>query len=181
MPGIRTYPLATTIGIAFVSFYLGNLYGKADREVVCSGRPSVVSEHNLPSVPVNHPNPDGSPSSVTKKVMFGRGVVPHVLQMAIASFPPNGSFPAHTHDSMHEIFIALDGKAEFFLSSEHHTGSDSGSRDGDKIVIQKGTVRATEVLKNSETSPFSGKGLREHAFCQHFVMKCVNEFQHHSE
>ena len=113
---------------------------RADREVVCSGLPSVVSLHSLRSVPVNHPNPDGSPSSVTKKVMFGRGVVPHVLQMAIASFPPNGSFPAHTHDSMHEIFIALDGKAEFFLSPDHHTGRDSGSSDGNKIVIQKGTV-----------------------------------------
>ena len=47
---------------------------------------------------------------IRKRVIVRRGEVPHLTQIARATFPPGETVPAHTHLDMWELFICEEGK-----------------------------------------------------------------------
>lgn len=63
-----------------------------------------------PDEPVSH-NP-----RIRKKVIIRRGVIPRIMQVARASFPPGEVTPPHGHPDMWELFVCEQGEGTMLVA-----------------------------------------------------------------
>ncbi len=92
---------------------------------------------DLPEIGVSH-NPD-----IKKKIILGKGFVPHLMTFAQATFKPGQKVDTHVHETMTEVFYIQNGRAEFIVE-----GTSFEVTAGDTVVIEAGE-------KHSQNNPFS--------------------------
>ena len=69
---------------------------------------------------------------ILKKLIVGKSIIPHILQVASAEFLSGQSIETHFHDSMDEFFYILDGNFEFIIEDvKYHLKKD------DSILVKK--------------------------------------------
>lgn len=95
--------------------------------VVSGMRRRVLDE--LEHLPVSH-NP-----AVRKRVIFKKGEMPTVTQIARATFPPGESAPGHSHADMWEVFVFESGVGEMEIDGVTHKLA-----AGDTFLIEPGEV-----------------------------------------
>jgi quercetin dioxygenase-like cupin family protein len=72
---------------------------------------------------------------IRKRVIVRRGEVPHLAQIARATFPPAETAPAHTHLDMWELFICEEGKGVITVN-----GSKIALLPGTWVLVHPGDV-----------------------------------------
>jgi mannose-6-phosphate isomerase-like protein (cupin superfamily) len=77
-----------------------------------------------------------------KKVYVGKGVVPHVTQMAtsISEGGCDTSIDPHVHPTMWEIYLILKGRAVFSIAGERHEAV-----AGDLVAVPPGETHSYRV------------------------------------
>lgn len=74
----------------------------------------IVSLADVPEQGVSH-NPD-----IRKRVMLGRGCVPHLTNFTESCLAPGQTADAHAHTGMHEVFFVASGEGRIRIGGEEH-------------------------------------------------------------
>lgn len=57
-------------------------------------------------------------ASIKKKVLVKNGLIPHLTNFSIATFPPGEVANEHSHEDMTEVFFIQSGLAEMYIEGE---------------------------------------------------------------
>jgi quercetin dioxygenase-like cupin family protein len=96
----------------------------------------IIHISEIPETGVSHNE------EIKKKVFLEKGLVPHVMTFASATFKPGQSVETHKHDTMYEVFYILNGRAKFVVN-----GADLLLEAGNCVVIEPGEL-------HSQTNPY---------------------------
>jgi quercetin dioxygenase-like cupin family protein len=97
----------------------------------------LINDKDLAETGVSH-NPE-----IKKKVYLGGDVVPPVTTFSRATFQPGQSVETHAHETMHEVFYILSGKAVFIV-------------EGNEITVTPGSCVLIEAKeRHSQSNPFN--------------------------
>ena len=67
--------------------------------------------NNITETKANHQG------NILKKILIGKGEIPHVMMFNTATFKPHEKVELHKHDTMYEVFYVQSGKAEFTINN----------------------------------------------------------------
>jgi mannose-6-phosphate isomerase-like protein (cupin superfamily) len=101
----------------------------------------IIRADNHEIVPVSHQQ------EFIKRIIIPKGVVPGLLQCAIAQFHAHDMIASHKHETMIEIFYVVSGKLCLISNIDRYL-----LKGGDCFVVFQGTDHCLEIL--SETRLF---------------------------
>jgi quercetin dioxygenase-like cupin family protein len=81
--------------------------------------------------------------SISKRVAYKKGNLPHVPQVAEVVFEPGDIAPAHIHEDMYELFYVSKGAGMLKVG-----GKVNKIEEGDVIIVEPGDSH--EFLNNTE-------------------------------
>jgi quercetin dioxygenase-like cupin family protein len=87
---------------------------------------------DCPKEPTRHGNP--------KQVFLRGGVIPHVTQVAVATFSECVETELHSHPTMYEIYFVLEGRAIYSVD-----GTTFEVRPGDFFFVPPGAIHNQKV------------------------------------
>lgn len=75
-----------------------------------------------------------------KRVLVRSGVLPEVTQVAVAEIPSGGVVESHSHATMYEVFLVLEGDAVYVIE-----GNEYNVEPGDLVVAPPGALHSVRV------------------------------------
>ena len=84
-------------------------------------------------------------AKIKKRVILRRGEVPHLTQIARASFPPGEIAPAHVHPDMWELFICETGEGTITINDGEIKLS-----PGTWVLVEPGDTHEISSSKGSQ-------------------------------
>ena len=76
-----------------------------------------------------------------KRVIAASGLIPGITQIAMAEFGPGDVIEPHSHPTMWEIFLVLEGRMRYRGGDE-----DEVAGPGDVVMVPPGTVHSLEPV-----------------------------------
>lgn len=99
----------------------------------------LISIKNLNEEAVSHND------EIKKKVLIRNGEVPKMTQYAQVIFKPGQIAPAHTHQDMYEMFLAISGSGVMVVN-----GKENKIEAGEMLVVEPKELHEVRNLGNED-------------------------------
>ena len=100
----------------------------------------LIHSKTIPFQTVNHVG-----STVQKKVLIDKGIIPSLEKFSLATFKPGESAPSHVHTSMYEVYFVDQGSITFTVSKKIKL------QKGDCLIIEPNEEHAAINTTQSPT------------------------------